>query len=730
MTNFEAQTRRLKEKLLKKALKTFAWDELKQHLMIVDMDENSLSELLGHIRRSTDFLIKRPDEARESLRAEFVEELRKYLADHLGSDAAAKLGAQIDIIQRIEAGYREILRTQATVAAKLLPDTQASAALARAAHAFHDLMDAFHSSIKRRKELTAQSFRIKRSDGTSYSPDNLLAGIVDVTTMTLFLLGHQNKWFDSQKFLVLPTLPEVTENEVYKAGLTEVLAASWRHWERMEQRCRYFDGEIKVFSGSDLPSWVPKGAETSVKYDHVSQAEVFDYLANERLNDRLIQTFQEMALQTNIQTKASGIAAPLSLPPGAFVSANEAHSDVSLSEILGYSITDDQERPCGLRLVEWIRGYSALQCLAEERYSEHGKNGLYFTISRETLLALLDRVGLKDGMAEIFIDQASLRASSRDLFDQPLIRMQDASLLLFCPGILNSDPARLTLSAIGNQSEQLDRKGKAFEREMLRFFQDQGLEPKALKFKRDGEEFEYDMIVPWEDHLFILECKNRTLSGHNPVAAYYFMLEILSAVEQVTRLADALVKYPDVVLERTGIDVANKITVSCVVNSLPYAMKGDQNGAYVTDASSLKRFFQDRYFHIVRPHHLKDNATVLHRTAMKSLWTGDKPTPADLFSYIRDPLPLQLIIGHAKKTRHHFGLGERTVVTVTDLAHEEMTTTSIAKLFSVDENWVQREAKAVTRAIRDAKKMHEQRSVRKAERAWRAKQRLTPARRS
>ena len=180
----------------------------------------------------------------------------------------------------------------------------------------------------------------------------MLAGIVDITTMTLMLLGHRYRWFDTEKFLVLPKLPEVTGDEIYKAGLTEVLAASWRHWERMEQRCRYFDGEIKVFTGTDLPAWAPESAETAIEYDHISQGEFFDYLANDRLDDRLIQTFQEMTLQINMQTRESGIAAPLSLPPGVFVSAQEAHSDVSLSEILGYSIVDDQERPCGLRLVE------------------------------------------------------------------------------------------------------------------------------------------------------------------------------------------------------------------------------------------------------------------------------------------------------------------------------------------------------------------------------------------
>lgn len=135
---------------------------------------------------------------------------------------------------------------------------------------------------------------------------------------------------------------------------------------------------------------------------------------------------------------------------------------MSLSEILGYAIVDDHERPGDLRLLEWIRGYSVLQCLAEERYARRGKSGINFVVSREEPISRLDSLGLKNGAAETFVDRASFSMSSRDLFDQPLIRLEDGSLLVFGPGILNSDPARLTLSAIGKDGEQLGRKGKAF----------------------------------------------------------------------------------------------------------------------------------------------------------------------------------------------------------------------------------------------------------------------------
>ena len=229
-----------------------------------------------------------------------------------------------------------------------------------------------------------------------------------------------------------------------------------------------------------------------------------------------------MLLQTNIQAKAAGLSERLRLPPDGLASAQEAHAGISLSEILGYPIAGDHETPCGLRLVEWIRGYAVLQLLAEQHYERLGRDGLIVKLARTELIATLDRLGITGGSAERFVDLASIQASSRDLFDQPLIRVQDGSLLLFGPGILNADPARLTLSAIGNKGEQLSRKGKAFESEMLKFFQDKGFAAKTIRFRVDGSDYEYDMLVPWGDHLFLFECKNRTLSGHNPVAAYYF----------------------------------------------------------------------------------------------------------------------------------------------------------------------------------------------------------------
>ena len=716
---------RLKEGLVKQALKTLQWNKLGQHLETITFDDEVLTELLGHVRRNTDFLIKRHDMARAGLRGTFVAALRELLDNKMGSPATEKFDSLMEVIAQIEAGYHEISRTQDnTVAAKLLPETQASAALARAAATYKDLMNAFASTTRQAKVLTLQSARIKGPDGASYSPDGVLANIVSGTTMTMMLLGYGFKWFDKDKFLVLPDLPAVSDEEIYKAGLTEALAGSWRQWERMEQRCRYFGGELQVAVPPDLPQWVPEQAEKVISYHHLTDREILDQVANDRLGDRLVQTFQEMSLQTNMMSKASGIDKPLELPPGVFVSSQEAHAGVAMSEILGYSIVDDDERPAGLRLVEWLRGYATLQVLAQERYDQFGQSGIYFAIPRVELLGIFERVGMHDGAAATFIDRASLRVGSRDLFDQPLIRTADDKLILFGPGLLTADPARVTLSALGNESEQLGRKGKAFEKQMLAFFEDQHLVAKTFKFNKDGEEYEYDVIVEWGDYVFVFECKNRSLSGYHPVAAYYFALEVDSAVRQSKRLVSGLLNSPALVLERTGIDISNKRIVPCVLNSLPYARSGENNGVFVADASGVKRFFEERYLHVNRPHHLKNkNAVILHRTAVKDVWEAESPTPEGLVRYLTDPFQIELLLAHTTGRRHAFGLGERTVVDELDLIRTDMSPASVATLFGADPGSVAREQELVTKSIRAATSRQNAKAIREADRSWRKQSR-------
>lgn len=702
-------TRTLSESIVKTTLKNLDWRKLEQHLSTLLLDQACATQLLGLLRRSSDLIQTRLDPIRSRARDAFLENLEAHLLKHLGLDWASKVDELKALGHHIEEGYAEILRSLSrTDAAQLAPEVQAASGLAWSAHAFDEMMKEFQADLARRRRIKLSHFRVRRRDGTSYNPDGALGNLINITTMTLMLLGYQQSWFDDEGFLILPTSQDPTGDENDKMTATLSLATSWRLWERLEQRCRYFGGELRTL-GTPAPQWVPKDAAKAIKYELVTPEEAHDYYANVRLTDQLARTYHGLLQDTNLKTWASGIDGVLDLPPKGYVSPEEGHSCISLSDVLGYFILEDQERPCGLRLVEWIRGYSTLQSVIGERYRTLGKDGLRHIVSRSDLRSLLERVGLRNGTADIFIDQTSLRKTSRDLFDQPLMRMRDGSLMLFGPAILYCEAGRVTLSAIGRQGEQLARKGKAFEKEMLRFFTSQGLAATAFKLKIEGEEFEYDVVVPWGDHLFVFECKNRTLSGHNPAAAYYFALEMKSAANQVARLATALHDHADMVRDVSGIETKDKIIVSCILNSLPYAATGARNGVYMTDVSLLKRFFGNS----------REPATTKRRNSATSLWLGDKPEPADFLSYLQEPSPLQDLIARTRCAPFYFDLGEQTAVAVTDIMDKDTPVMSMGRLFSAEYGFIER---ATSRSDLHKRKLMERQAVREADRKWRKAQ--------
>jgi hypothetical protein len=725
-----AERTRLKEDIVKDALKRLAWPPLYGHLVKTGLDAPVFDELLGHVRRSNDLILKRPDTKKDGRRRAFLNALAEHVSTQAGTPAADELRATIATLETVERGYQEILRARdATAAAAMLPENRAAAVLARAAQICHELQQKIDSEMRSRSEAPLHSFRINIGADVPACPDSLLAHLTEACTITLVMEAYLNRWFGEDGIVVLPDMPESVEAEL--SGIDEImaLAMAWRRWERAEQRCRFLGGVLSAASDGGLPPWGPPDATAALRCGGPGEAETLDFVANARLHDRLGQTFVEMSWQTNMLAKGRGISESVALPPLAFVSGEEVHAGVTLSETLGYAIVDDDETPGGLRLVEWLRGYAALQCLVRERYASGRFSGLVTTIAHEDLVAILQRVGLGNGRAEAFISHASLNRSSRDLFDQPLIRMRNGSLLVFGPAILTAYPARVTLSAIGNLGVQLGRKGKAFERAVHGFFAERNLPAHAFKMTRDGEEYEFDAIVPWGDYVFLFECKNGTLSGNNIVPAYYFALEQRSAVSQVGRLADALRSHPDVLLERTGIDLTGKTVVPCVLNSLPFSVPGAVDGVYVTDMSALTRFFSERYLHVISPHRPTAGATVLHRTALKSFWKGDEPAPEDLLRQFEEPFQLALLSAHIETCVIRFPLGEGTVVECEEFVRKEFSVDSVAEFCGADAGWVRKEMKTVAGLVQKAKMRsdkkkarRDEKSVRELDRAWRARQ--------
>lgn len=703
MTEKISETERIREDLVKGALKDVDWPKLKAHLDPIALTMDDVVDLCGHIRRFSDWIAKYPRKGFEKKRETFFTELANYVRDKVGPNAPDKVTAVRSVIKLIEHGYRSILHVLDQCAIGKQPaDVRVAACISRACHEYADVLKRQQVALKATKRLELMAAAgIRDDDGNVVSADAVVEGLSASVTMTVIMEAYKNNWFNDD-VVVLPTLPKVGEQERFQSGATQVMALYWRNWQRLEKRRRYLDGEIRTLRGAQRPPDLDPRVESILQYipaeDGLSEREVYDFLANERLKDRLLQTFMEMDVEHRISDLSVGIDAGAKLPPDQFVSPEEIHAGVSLSEILGYAIVDDTSRPGGLRLLEWLRGYAVLKALGQEQAHKNGVSGdaLMLVYLEEDLLDILERCGLERSQAERFIALTVLHRSSRDMFDCPLIRMQDGKIILFSPVVIDVNMPLAVLSNLSNRNEELGAKGKAFETHIRDVLKRNNLDVYAFTATRDGQTFEYDAVLVWDDTIFVFECKNRSLSGNDPVSVYYFDLEVKSQTKQAARLADALRTYPDIVEKELGPQHVGKEVIACVLHSLPYSRLEPIDGVYFTDASTLIRFLEQEYFRVKVPHRI-GNATLLHRTALKKFWKRDKPSAADLRQALAEPFPLKLSVEHLDMSQVDFAISQTEAVVVPEITRKPMTTRSACEAVGVDADAVLKEIMDISR---------------------------------
>jgi len=686
----------LREKILKPALENLDWSLLKEHLDQNELNDYSLDILLGHLRRTNSLIMPYPNKKRETQRSEFYECIKKYIFERLGETAFVSLLNEIALLDRIEKGYRGILDILGHCEiSNFSPEIRVSAYISRAAHQYAYLMKDFYKLMEAKKEIGPRSPLLMSEDLAQVSPDQVISAIVETLTISLLMEAYINSWFDTEGFVELPTLPEIGEEEQYKAGSTELLCIWWQRWRHTEERRRFLGGIFEEYTPPNLPSWAPQKAQSVIVYNPLEMV-LFDYISNERLFDRIGQTYLEMIFETNVDANIKSILDGSSLLPNDYISSDEVHAAVTISEILGYDIVIDKEQPAGLRFVEWVRGFAVLKEITRHHSGIGNKvDSLILEKSFDELLVLLNKNGMHKESAFHFLNAVTLSQKSKDLFDTPLIKLRDGKLLLFAPGVISTSIARVVLSTIANQGEPLARKGKAFENYILSFFKKIGHSATSIKFQEKNQEYEYDVILPWDDYIFIFECKNHSLSNNNPIKAYYLEKERRSNAKQVNRLLEGLQRHPDRVNELLGLDITKKNIIPCVLNSLPFSLPGKKDGVYFTDASAMKRFFQERYFHIKTPHQINDNARVLHRTAVHSLWSGDEPSPEDFIKHLENPFQLQLMRHHIQIVSRPFGIGNYDLVAAGEFFRSEITIESYCDLVGISSEEIRNEMERV-----------------------------------
>jgi hypothetical protein len=288
----------------------------------------------------------------------------------------------------------------------------------------------------------------------------------------------------------------------------------------------------------------------------------------------------------------------------------------------------------GLTILEWLRGY----CILEESYAGiiPDDSGGIIEIDPSEFKATLQRGGLSSAKASTFLERAIFQAGRRDLYDAPLLRTSDGHLYFLAALYRGIDVALIISSQLGTQKLNVDEKGKAFEKAVLKMFTNAGLVARTFKFKVRDTPYDCDVAVLWDRHLFIFECKNYSLPADDAADRLFFWMRQVEARDQVERIAKDLSDHPEIIRENFGKDAVWSEVHVAVLNASFLWFPRSRSGTFFYDASALGRFLKEGTLNEIHSHP-HEGGRVDVSVEVARLWEGERPTPSDLLREMENP---------------------------------------------------------------------------------------------
>lgn len=155
---------------------------------------------------------------------------------------------------------------------------------------------------------------------------------------------------------MLPVPVPVSQTDKSAAELKLFNASLWRRWKTIDEHHRLLEASLEELVSPQLPEWVSRFPEsekiaTAFEFQPRSELERLDVIASERFETRMVQTFQEMLLTTNVRKVVPTSSVPkVELLPHGILSVDEAHAGTMLGQYLGLRL--DQTKAGTLLLSE------------------------------------------------------------------------------------------------------------------------------------------------------------------------------------------------------------------------------------------------------------------------------------------------------------------------------------------------------------------------------------------
>lgn len=294
------------------------------------------------------------------------------------------------------------------------------------------------------------------------------------------------------------------------------------------------------------------------------------------------------------------------LPPEEYINSLEYESyheciDYFKTEHLHYEIKD-------VSLVKWIRAYSVIRAYNAEFRNENTfpdssipQDWLYVS-TKENWINIFVQHGIDKNSAEIIFENLRFTKTSKDLFDNPFIILEDK--IITVPSIISEiHIVSALISMSTNHQLNLEFKGYTFEDHLIKDLEKNNIDVIKVTRNYQNQEYQCDAAFVIGRDLFICECKNniqpRTLNYRHR----FYEERIPTDIAQLKRIGNFYSLNMNHIIDEMNSKYQNKYSLNWhprkVYNLLIYnskiARQLNYPEAIVTDYSIFSACINKRY---------------------------------------------------------------------------------------------------------------------------------------
>lgn len=467
--------------------------------------------------------------------------------------------------------------------------------------------------------------------------DKHVEEISKVFYMNLIIASYENNWFNQKsKEVLIPfeILSQEDNEEEYikKINISKELILNsglWDITEDLDFRLRFFEDEViiennKIYHKNEI--WRKLGDYALIaktRQQRMMAQKIFEAGA----------TFYRAGIKDKNKLEYLTIAA-------------------QFEDLYYIDIEKDNDLYKSLTIKEWINALLA--------FKEIATNTGFSLIKYEDLFKVLLKYNIPISKNIIVLENFLFRSTSKDLYNNPILKFSNNSILIFPLTMLYPEVITVINSIFADNNLVLKDKGYDFEDYVFNFLNEKKSDINNFnitqpKFKNHDGEFQYDAIMEWDDYIFIIECKNRSIPNTTAMSIKDFQEKSNEYINQISRLKRGLISYP----KEHNIDLKDKTIVPILLNSLPFSLDYATSGIYFLDFSCFSKFFTSQDMHLQSAYQGEiKNEQLVHKN-----WSSDKPSVQDFLRFINNPFQVDQLKSCIKvhSTTHEIGNYEITL---------------------------------------------------------------------